>query len=67
MELRTLIGLKSANFSVDIENDNIKFYVIGYGHGVGMSQTGADSLSKQGYTYDEIIKHFYNGVDIVSI
>ena len=39
----------------------------GYGHGVGMSQTGADSMAKQGSTYDEIIKHFYVGVEIKDI
>lgn len=62
-----MIGLKSTNFNVTIDNDNIIFLVIGYGHGVGMSQTGADSLAKQGYTYEDIIKHFYNGVEITQI
>ena len=45
----------------------IKFKVIGYGHGVGMSQTGADSLAKQGKNYEEIIKHYYTGVEIVDM
>lgn len=64
VEARTLIGLKSANFIVSIDGDNIKFTVTGYGHGVGMSQTGADSLAKQGKNYEEIIKHFYKDVEI---
>ena len=64
VETRTLLGLRSANFTVEISEDEIKFKVIGYGHGVGMSQTGADALAKQGKTYDEIIKHFYVGVKI---
>ena len=67
VEVRTLIGLKSANFTINIEGDNIKFSVIGYGHGVGMSQTGADSMAKQGKNYEEIIKHFYTGVEIVDL
>lgn len=67
VEVRTLIGLKSANFKVTIENNNIKFSVLGYGHGVGMSQTGADSMAKQGKNYEEIIKHFYTGVEIVDV
>ena len=67
VEVRSLIGLKSANFSISIENNNIKFEVIGYGHGVGMSQTGADSMAKQGCNYEEIIKHFYTGVEIQNI
>lgn len=64
VETRTILGLKSANFTVEISKDEIKFNVIGYGHGVGMSQTGADALAKQGKSYEEIIKHFYVGVEI---
>ena len=67
VEVRSLLGLKSANFNITIEKENIKFEVIGYGHGVGMSQTGADSMAKQGSNYDEIIKHFYTGVEIDNI
>ena len=50
-----------------MEGENVKFSVIGYGHGVGMSQTGADSMAKQGYNYEEIIKHFYTGVEITDV
>jgi len=64
VETRTLFGLRSANFTVEISENEIKFTVIGYGHGVGMSQTGADALAKQGKTCEEIIKHFYVGVEI---
>lgn len=64
VETRTLLGLRSANFTFEISEKKILFKVIGYGHGVGMSQTGADSLAKQGKNYEEIIKHFYVGVEI---
>ncbi len=67
VETRTLLGLKSTNFEVIQENNNYKFQVKGYGHGVGMSQTGADSMAKQGSNYEEIIKHFYTGVEITDI
>lgn len=67
VEVRTLLGLKSANFEVSIEGENIKFAVKGYGHGVGMSQTGADSMAKQGSNYEEIVKHFYTGVEITEM
>ena len=67
VEMRTLFGLRSANFKITIEKQNIKFEVTGYGHGVGMSQTGADSLAKQGKNYEEIIKHFYTGVEVKDI
>lgn len=67
VEIRTIFGLKSAKFNISIEGDEIKFTVIGYGHGVGMSQTGADSMAKQGSNYEEIIKHYYTGVEIIDI
>lgn len=63
-EARTLLGLKSTNFSFEIVDGKIKFKVLGYGHGVGMSQTGADSMAKAGSSAEEIIKHFYSGVEI---
>lgn len=67
VEIRTIFGLKSANFTITIEGDNIKFSVLGYGHGVGMSQTGADSMAKAGSDYVEIIKHFYTGVEVEDV
>lgn len=45
-QIRNILGLKSTNFSFVAENNNLKFLVLGYGHGVGMSQTGADSMAK---------------------
>lgn len=66
VEIRNIFGLKSAKFEINIEGDNVKFKVIGYGHGVGMSQTGADSMAKQGKNYEEIIKHYYTGVEIIN-
>jgi len=65
VEIRSILGLKSTNFQFSIDGDSIKFEVTGYGHGVGMSQTGADSMAKQGKKYDEIIKHFYTGVEVI--
>lgn len=67
VETRILLGLRSANFTVEINKDEVLFSVIGYGHGVGMSQTGADALAKQGKTCEEIIKHFYKGVEITQM
>jgi len=63
-EARTILGLKSTNFVISHQDEKIIFTVKGYGHGVGMSQTGADSLAKQGKGYKEIIKHFYTGVEV---
>lgn len=67
VEARSIFGLKSTNFEITREDNKIKFFVKGYGHGVGMSQTGADSMAKQGSNYEDIIHHFYTGVEIKEI
>lgn len=66
-EARSILGLRSTNFEIIKEKNRVIFKVKGYGHGVGMSQTGADSMAKQGKNYEEIIKHFYAGIEIKSI
>lgn len=63
-DTRGIFGLKSAKFSVNIVDNTINFKVTGYGHGVGLSQCGSDSLAKQGYDYQSIIKHYYKNVEI---
>ena len=64
VEARNIFGLKSAKFKFEILGDTIKFYVIGYGHGVGLSQTGSDALAKNGKNCEEIIKYYYKDVEI---
>lgn len=66
-EARSMFGLRSTNFEILKEEGKIKFIVVGYGHGVGMSQTGADSMAKSGSSAEEIIKHFYVGVEIKDV
>ena len=66
-EARSIFGLRSTNFEITKENGDIKFTVRGYGHGVGMSQTGADSMAKSGSTAEDIIKHFYVDVEIKEV
>ena len=66
-EARSIFGLRSTNFEITKQDGNIKFTVKGYGHGVGMSQTGADSLAKQGSTCEDIINHFYVGIEIKNV
>ena len=65
VEIRKILGLKSTKFEVKVDNDNVIFTVTGYGHGVGMSQTGADSMAKQNSNYEDIIHHFYTDVEII--
>lgn len=62
--LRQVLGLKSTNFTVEYKDKKVIFCVTGYGHGVGLSQVGANYYATQGYTYDKIIKHYYTGVDV---
>ena len=67
VEIRKIFSLKSARFKIKVNKNDVEFSVIGYGHGVGMSQTGSDSLARQGRNYKEIIKHFYTGVNIEKV
>ncbi|WP_073147056.1 stage II sporulation protein D [Paramaledivibacter caminithermalis] len=62
--IRELFGLKSANFKITILGDKMIFKTKGYGHGVGMSQYGANGMAKKGYTFEDILKHYYQGVEI---
>ena len=65
-EVRALFGLRSACFTVETESEQntVTFHVTGYGHGVGMSQYGANVLAKEGKTCEEILKWYYTGVKI---
>ena len=62
--LRSLFGLRSANFTITTGADGVTFSVTGYGHGVGMSQYGANAMAKEGATWQEILEHYYTGVTI---
>lgn len=63
-ELRQLFNLRSAAFSYRFENGSIVFSVSGYGHGVGMSQYGANILAASGNKYGDILKTYYTGAQI---
>lgn len=63
-EMRALFGLKSACFEISMLNDKITFNVYGSGHGVGMSQHGANLMAKDGKDYKDILAHYYTGVEI---
>lgn len=66
-EMRSIFGLNSTNFSFIQTGNEIEIVTTGYGHGVGMSQWGADGMAEEGYNYKEILKHYYTGVEIVSM
>jgi len=64
---RSLLGLRSTDFDIVVGENGITFTTRGYGHGVGMSQYGANGMAKSGYNYKQIISHYYKGVTINKI
>lgn len=66
VEARTIFGLKSAKFNIQV-GEQVTFSVLGYGHGVGLSQTGADAMAKVGSTAEQIINHYYTDIKIENI
>lgn len=67
MDIRKLFNLNSANFNIQFGKSDVTFTVMGYGHGVGMSQWGANGLAKRGKKFDEILKYYYAGTSISKI
>ncbi len=65
-KLRTMFGLRSTAFDVSYFDGNFIFTVYGYGHGVGMSQIGANEMAKDGADFKEILRHYYPGAEIIS-
>ncbi len=63
-QIRSAFSLRSSAFKITATENEVTFKVSGYGHGVGMSQYGADYMARQGSTYDEILKHYYKGSEI---
>ncbi|MBQ9833577.1 MAG: stage II sporulation protein D [Bacilli bacterium] len=66
-EVRKLLGLRSTDFEITVTETEVLITTNGYGHGVGMSQYGANYMAKEGYTYDEILKYYYDGIEIGKI
>ena len=66
-DIREKLGLRSSCFEVLIKRNTVEFITYGYGHGVGMSQYGAQGMALNGYNYEDILKHYYTGVEISSI
>ncbi|MBQ9314056.1 MAG: stage II sporulation protein D [Clostridia bacterium] len=64
---RSLLGIKSTNFRIEESGDNIIFFTVGYGHGIGMSQEGANQMALDGNSYVDIIKHYYTGVEVAKL
>ena len=63
-DLATKLSLRSNYFDIVQNEKNITITTKGFGHGVGMSQYGANGMAKEGYTYDQILKHYYQNTEI---
>ena len=65
--LRTLFSLRSSSLTLEAAGDTVTFYVTGYGHGVGMSQYGANALAGQGKGWQEILTWYYSGTTVENL
>ena len=66
-DLRNALNLRSTLFSITIAGDTLHITGRGYGHGIGMSQWGANNMAHQGYTYQQILGHYYQGAQLATI
>lgn len=65
--IRKLLNLRSTDFYISVNENNILIKTKGYGHGVGLSQYGANNMAKLGYHYDEILKYYYQNTEITNL
>lgn len=66
-DIREALGLRSSDFSIEQKNEHFIFTTKGYGHGIGMSQYGANGMAKDGKKYQDILTYYYKGVEIETI
>ena len=66
-QVRTALSLRSSCFEVDYGSGTFSIYTSGYGHGVGMSQYGAEYMAQQGFSAEEIIAHYYPGTELTAV
>ena len=66
-DLYNKLSLRSTDFEIKLLGDEVEITTKGYGHGVGMSQYGALGMAKEGYSYEEILKHYYKDTEIVKL
>ena len=64
-QLRNALKLRSTNVKFSITQSNVKITCFGFGHGVGMSQYGANAMAKEGHTCEEILEHYFTGAQVV--
>lgn len=67
VKVRSLLGLRSADFDITQTSTGVSITTRGFGHGVGMSQYGANGAAKSGMTYKQILSHYYSGASLVNL
>ncbi len=65
LDLYKKIPLRSRDFKMEIQNGEVRITTYGYGHGVGMSQYGANGMAKEGYSYKDILTYYYQGTYVI--
>ena len=66
-EVRTKLSLRSTDFVITVNETEVSIVTKGFGHGVGMSQYGANGMASEGYTYQQILSHYYQNTEISKI
>jgi len=67
IQIRNLLSLRSTDFTIIINQNTVEVTTKGYGHGVGLSQYGANGMAKDNYKYQDILKYYYQGIEIITI
>lgn len=65
-KIRSLLSLRSTDFTINNKDNKVIIHTKGYGHGVGMSQYGANGMAQKGYNYTDIINHYYTDVKMMN-
>ena len=66
-DIRSIFNLRSTSFEIKVNNNTVVFEVKGFGHGVGLSQYGANGMAKNGYDYEKILTYYYQDCEIKKI
>lgn len=66
-DLYNRLSLRSTDFTIELDGEDVIITTIGYGHGVGMSQYGALGMAKAGYTYNQILAHYYQNTSLTKL
>lgn len=66
-EFAKVLGLNSSHFYIEEYDENVRIICNGVGHGIGLSQYGANAMAQEGYPYQEILSHYYSGVELINM